>query len=144
MALRQNTERRRLSLPLRNVWHCASKYVRDFGGQHFDQPDKMFLQLAPGDDLIMSNMYSLLNYIAATSKDMYDINKPNVHGYGIGIGQNNPYSLETGLRGLSEDEKRSVGISTISAVTRLALEFDMEEVSFRLRFFVERRFKRSP
>lgn len=38
-------------------------------------------------------------------------------------------SVETGLRGLSEDEKRLVGISTISVVTRLALEFGMEEVS---------------
>lgn len=84
----------------------------------------------------MSNMYSLLNYIAATSKDIYDMNKPNIHGHGIGMGagQNNPYSLETGLRGLSDDEKRSVGISTISAVTRLALEFDMEEVSVTLRY----------
>lgn len=42
--------------------------------------------------------------------------------------QSNSYSLETGLRGLSEDEKRLIGISTISAVTRLALEFKIEEV----------------
>lgn len=39
-------------------------------------------------------------------------------------------TLDIGSRELSDDEKRLVGISTISAVTRLALEFSMEEVSF--------------
>jgi phosphatidylinositol 4-kinase len=89
-------------------------------------------QLAPGDDLIMSNMYSLLNYIAATSKEIYESSSSSQL-------MNNPlyashdhvtlHSVETGLRGLSEDEKRLVGISTISVVTRLALEFHMEEVT---------------
>lgn len=81
-------------------------------------------QLAPGDDLIMSNMYSLLNFIAATSKDTHD-------GTFQGIGSHDYStlnSLENGLRGLSEDEKRLTGISTISVVTRLALEFQIEEV----------------
>ncbi|KAG6909642.1 hypothetical protein DXG01_016424 [Tephrocybe rancida] len=89
-------------------------------------------QLAPGDDLIMSNMYSLLNYIAAASKDTYkDPNDPrfneesayDAHDYAAN------QLAETGLRGLSEDEKRLVGISTISVVTRLALEFNTEEVN---------------
>ena len=74
----------------------------------------------------MSNMYSLLNYIAATSKDLYDVNSLHIHGPHI---RNSTHSLESGLRGLSEDEKRSIGISTISVVTRLALEFKAEEVS---------------
>ncbi|KDR73543.1 hypothetical protein GALMADRAFT_227988 [Galerina marginata CBS 339.88] len=88
------------------------------------------IKLAPGDDLIMSNMYSLLNYIAATSKDIYDSNSAHVHNSSLAPhGHGNPHSLETGLRGLSEDEKRLIGISTISAVTRLALEFKMEEVT---------------
>lgn len=87
------------------------------------------IKLAPGDDLIMSNMYSLLNYIAATSKEIYDsssihtLDFNNIHNHGT------IHSLETGLRGLSEDEKRLIGISTISVVTRLALEFRMEEVT---------------
>jgi phosphatidylinositol 4-kinase len=72
----------------------------------------------------MSNMYSLLNYIAATSKD----HSVHVHTSSPYI-RNSAHSLESGLRGLSEDEKRSIGISTISVVTRLALEFKMEEVS---------------
>ena len=85
-------------------------------------------KLAPGDDLVMSNMYSLLNYIAATSKDTYDSNNINAHSLAFNPQmQSNSYSLETGLRGLSEDEKRLIGISTISAVTRLALEFKIEE-----------------
>ena len=75
----------------------------------------------------MSNMYSLLNYIAATSKDLYD-NSAHIHPSNPYI-RNNTHSLESGLRGLSEDEKRSIGISTISVVTRLALEFKVEEVS---------------
>lgn len=75
-------------------------------------------------------MYSLLNYIAATSKEIYDsssmhtLNFNNTHNHGT------IHSLESGLRGLSEDEKRLIGISTISVVTRLALEFRMEEVNF--------------
>ncbi|KAG6880260.1 hypothetical protein C0992_001828 [Termitomyces sp. T32_za158] len=90
------------------------------------------IRLAPGDDLIMSNMYSLLNYIAAASKDTYkgviDLPINNVSIY-----DSRDYVAsqlaETGLRGLSEDEKRLVSISTISVVTRLALEFDTEEVT---------------
>ncbi|KAG6868817.1 hypothetical protein C0993_009699 [Termitomyces sp. T159_Od127] len=90
------------------------------------------IRLAPGDDLIMSNMYSLLNYIAAASKDTYkgavDLPVNNVSIY-----DSRDYVasqlVETGLRGLSEDEKRLVSISTISVVTRLALEFDTEEVT---------------
>ncbi|KAK0497081.1 hypothetical protein EDD18DRAFT_1165281 [Armillaria luteobubalina] len=90
------------------------------------------IKLAPGDDLIMSNMYSLLNYIAATSKEIYEsssnsqiFNNPLYSGQDQGT----LHSVETGLHGLSEDEKRVVGISTISVVTRLALEFRMEEVT---------------
>jgi phosphatidylinositol 4-kinase len=76
----------------------------------------------------MSNMYSLLNYISATSKDIHDtsqiMNDP-LHSSPVHA---TPQSVEQGLRGLSEDEKRLVGISTIAVVTRLALEFKMEEV----------------
>ena len=77
----------------------------------------------------MSNMYSLLNYIAATSKDIYDVKSAHIHPSSPYI-RNNTHSLESGLRGLSEDEKRTIGISTISVVTRLALEFKVEEASF--------------
>jgi phosphatidylinositol 4-kinase len=76
-------------------------------------------------------MYSLLNYVAATSKELYESSSSSQL-------MNNPLypwsdhatlqTLESGLRGLSEDEKRLVGISTISVVTRLALEFRTEEV----------------
>lgn len=38
------------------------------------------------------------------------------------------HSLEPGLRGLGEEDKRLVGISTISVATRLALEFNVDEV----------------
>ncbi|KAJ4475685.1 hypothetical protein J3R30DRAFT_3735539 [Lentinula aciculospora] len=90
------------------------------------------IKLAPGDDLIMSNMYSLLNYIAATSKEIYEsstnsqlMNNPLYQG----LDRYSVANVETGLRGLSDDQKRLVGISTISVVTRLALEFRMEEVT---------------
>ncbi|KAF9446332.1 hypothetical protein P691DRAFT_708828 [Macrolepiota fuliginosa MF-IS2] len=83
------------------------------------------IKLAPGDDLIMSNMYSLLNFIAATSKDTHDVSLQGTNTYDPGT----LHSLETGLQGLSEDEKRLTGISTISVVTRLALEFQIEEVT---------------
>ena len=80
----------------------------------------------------MSNMYSLLNYIAATSKDIYECSSSSP------VNDDSTYTLadhtaiESGLRRLSDDEKRVVGISTISVVTRLALEFRMEEVTILL------------
>jgi len=84
-------------------------------------------QLAPGEDLVMSNMYSLLNYIAATSKDIENTSNSPMNG-DIPRSSSDHVTLESGLLRLSEDERRLVGISTISVVTRLALEFRMEEV----------------
>ena len=75
-------------------------------------------------------MYSLLNYIAATSKEIYDSSSMHTSNFNNTHNQGTIHSLESGLRGLSEDEKRLIGISTISVVTRLALEFRMEEVNF--------------
>ena len=74
----------------------------------------------------MSYMYSLLNHIAATSKESYET--AAAPRTSVDADASTLYSLETGLRGLTDDEKRLVGISTISVVTRLALEFQMEEV----------------
>ncbi|KAJ7940268.1 hypothetical protein B0H13DRAFT_2299305 [Mycena leptocephala] len=90
------------------------------------------IKLAPGDDLIMSNMYSLLNYIAATSKEIFESSSSSqMMSNPLYNAQDHAtiHSVETGLRGLSEEEKRLIGISTISVVTRLALEFRMEEVT---------------
>lgn len=86
------------------------------------------MKLAPGDDLIMSYMYSLLNYIAATSKDNYQPGLIISSTLAVPADQQTIHSTDAGLRGLTDDEKRLVGISTISVVTRLALEFDLEEV----------------
>lgn len=76
----------------------------------------------------MSYMYSLLNQIAATSKDSYEASASMRNSLSDSAEVATLYSIETGLRGLSDDEKRLVGISTISVVTRLALEFQEEEV----------------
>jgi phosphatidylinositol 4-kinase A len=77
----------------------------------------------------MSNMYSLLNYIAATGQDVIWGSKPTTTSSYITASENaTMYSVETGLRGCTEEEKRLIGISTISVVTRLALEFQVEEV----------------
>ena len=84
-------------------------------------------KLAPGDDLIMSYMYSLLNYIAATSKDTFDTTSVLAPSISDTSDLATVHSGETGLRGLSEDEKRIVGISTISVATQLALESKSEE-----------------
>jgi phosphatidylinositol 4-kinase len=88
-------------------------------------------QLSPGDDSIMSNMYSLLNYIAATSKDITESSSSNyilsnpLYASSITSPNDNVtfQSDETGLHGRSDEEKRVIGITTISVVTRLALEF---------------------
>lgn len=76
----------------------------------------------------MSYMYSLLNHIAATNKEAYEVSAAMKDALNDSSETSTLYSVETGLRGLSEDEKRLVGISTISVVTRLALEFRKEEV----------------
>ncbi len=74
-------------------------------------------------------MYSLLNYITATSKEAIDGGAITSNSSLVDSDdQSTVQSVETGLRGLTEDEKRLVGISTISVVTRLALEFNSEEV----------------
>ena len=73
-------------------------------------------------------MYSLLNHIAATSKEMYDAVSIR-NSIGDSADAATLYSIETGLRGLTEEDKRLVGMSTIAVVTRLALEFRNEEVS---------------
>ncbi|KAG9010494.1 phosphatidylinositol-4- kinase [Tulasnella sp. JGI-2019a] len=95
------------------------------------------IRVAPGDDLVMSNMYSLLNYIAATSKDL-TTSMHSQAGTGSGsVGGQSPYnfdhatltSVESGLRIFNEDQRRLIGISTISVVTQLALELELEVVT---------------
>ncbi|KIJ69126.1 hypothetical protein HYDPIDRAFT_23983 [Hydnomerulius pinastri MD-312] len=95
------------------------------------------IKLAPGEDSIMSNMYSLLNYIAAASKEIFEsssskqlLNNPlYTSTFTASTDQLTFQSEDTGLRGRSDEEKRLIGITTISIVTRLALEFDNEEVT---------------
>ncbi|PFH54176.1 hypothetical protein AMATHDRAFT_52986 [Amanita thiersii Skay4041] len=87
------------------------------------------IKLAPGDDLMMSVMYSLLNYIAATSKELYETSSAF---FSVPFSQSLDtvtYPLERGLRGLSEEQRRMIGISVISVVTKLALEFRTDEVT---------------
>ena len=90
------------------------------------------IKLAPADDLVMSSMYSLLNYIAATSKELFESSSIMNNPLYANDEDSNLQSVETGLRGMSDDDKRLIGISTISVVTRLALEFRMEEVTIYL------------
>ena len=82
----------------------------------------------------MSHMYSLLNHIAATSKEIYDGSSVSQLMFNPLYDHSPLHSAETDLHGLSEDQKKLVGISTISVVTRLALEFHTEEVSEFLDF----------
>lgn len=91
----------------------------------------------------MSNMYSLLNYIAATSKEMYDTlnnsvtndlfssSKPE-HAM-IHSDRATLHSIVTGSHSNTEEEKRLITISTISVVSRLALEFKRDDVSVVVR-----------
>ncbi|KAJ8594622.1 hypothetical protein M405DRAFT_469254 [Rhizopogon salebrosus TDB-379] len=89
------------------------------------------IKLSPGDDSIMSNMYSLLNYIAATSKEIteasssYQLLSNPLYASSVSTpnDQMSFKSDEIGLHGRSDEEKRLIGITTISVVTRLALEF---------------------
>ena len=87
------------------------------------------LQLAPGDDAMLSHTYSLLNYIAATSRFSGVDGMSNViQGTDGQTDYATLHSVESALRGLTEEEKRLIAVSTISVVTRLAVEFDTDEV----------------
>ena len=87
----------------------------------------------------MSNMYSLLNYIAATSKEMYDaLNSSALNNLFSGSKPEHTimhsdsatlHSIDSGSHGNTEEEKRLITISTISVVSRLALEFKRNDVS---------------
>ncbi|EJU05379.1 atypical/PIKK/PI4K protein kinase [Dacryopinax primogenitus] len=94
------------------------------------------IQKASGEDLIMSSMYSLLNYISATARDhssaMFEAASlshipgstfPYLRGP-----EGSGYSTTMGLNNYSQDQKRLVAISIISVVTHLALEFNRPEV----------------
>jgi phosphatidylinositol 4-kinase A len=93
--------------------------------------------MAPGDDLVMSNMYSLLNYVAATSKEIHDV-LHNTPPNGLFSSLNDEYahsdratqySIDTVGHGYTEEERRLITTSTISVVSRLALEFKRDDVS---------------
>ena len=86
-------------------------------------------QLAPDDDPMLSLTYSLLNYIAATSKSSAVDGMNNlIQGTGGQTDYATLHSVESTLRGLTEEEKRSIAVSTISVVSRLAVEFERDEV----------------
>ena len=87
----------------------------------------------------MSNMYSLLNYVAATSKEIHDAphNFPPFSLFSCSNGEYTlmqsdratVHSIDTVTPGRTEEERRLITTSTISVVSRLALEFKRDEVS---------------
>lgn len=74
----------------------------------------------------MSTMYSLLNHIAATSKEINELNNGPRASV---LTAADSATTNSGENSWTEEEKRLIGISTISVVSRLALEFDREEVT---------------
>jgi phosphatidylinositol 4-kinase len=87
----------------------------------------------------MSNMYSLLNYVAATGKEIHDP-PHSIPSFGHFSGLNGEYplshsdratvhSVDTVTHGHTEEDRRLITTATISVVSRLALEFKREEVS---------------
>ncbi|THH11990.1 hypothetical protein EW145_g299 [Phellinidium pouzarii] len=89
------------------------------------------IKLAPGDDFIMSNMYSLLNYISATNKESHESSWSSQASAAPSLQpeEQTVQSLKSGLQAFNEDQQRLIGISTISVVTCLALEFKIDEVT---------------
>ncbi|KZO97923.1 atypical/PIKK/PI4K protein kinase [Calocera viscosa TUFC12733] len=94
------------------------------------------IQKASGEDLVMSSMYSLLNYISATARDHSSAtfeaaSLSHIPGstfpYMRGP-DGSGYSTAVGLNNYSQDQKRLVAISVIAVVTHLALEFNQREV----------------
>lgn len=85
----------------------------------------------------MSNMYSLLNHVAATSKEIHDA-PHNTPPDGLFSNLNNEHAIIQSDRATlhsiethdhTEEERRLITTSTISVVSRLALEFKLDEVS---------------
>ena len=77
----------------------------------------------------MSNMYSLLNYISATSKEAHEGSLNSYAASSSTDGEQSAIqSLKTGLLSLNEEQQRLIGLSTISVVTCLAVEFKVHEV----------------
>ena len=87
----------------------------------------------------MSNMYSLLNYVAATGKEIHDA-PHNIPSFGHFASLNGEYplthsdratvhSVDTVPHSHTEEERRLITTTTISVVSRLALEFKRDEVS---------------
>lgn len=76
-------------------------------------------------------MYSLLNYISATSKEPHDSAwSPQISSHSSEAGDTvTVNSLKSGLQTFNEEQQRLIGISTISVVTCLAVEFKIEEVT---------------
>jgi len=78
---------------------------------------------------MLSHTYSLLNYIVATSRfsgveDMDEV----IQGTDGQTDYATLHSVESALRGLTEEEKRLIAVGTISVVSRLAVEFEEDEV----------------
>ena len=88
-------------------------------------------QLVHRDDFVMSNMQFLLKSIDGTNQEVHDVSggsplvvtstSPLIEA----VDESNP--AEPGMKSLSEDQKNQIEISTISVVTRLALEFRSAE-----------------
>lgn len=84
-------------------------------------------------------MYSLLNHVAATSKEIHDAPHnalPDNFFSGLNSGHATLHSDHTTLhsfelveRGHTEEERRVITTSMISVVSRLALEFKRDDVS---------------
>ncbi|CAE6400878.1 unnamed protein product, partial [Rhizoctonia solani] len=85
------------------------------------------IQEAPGEDFLLSFIYSLLNYITATNQDMDIGSSPYIHNHNND--SSTVVSIESGLRNKTDLEKRRIGMSTISVITRLALIFKGEDVT---------------
>ena len=82
---------------------------------------------------MLSNTYSLVNYIAATSKfsAVDDVND-FIQGTGGQTDYATLHFAESALSGLMGEEKRSIAVSIISVVSRLAVEFQRDEVHLDL------------
>ncbi|KAG8734179.1 phosphatidylinositol-4- kinase, partial [Ceratobasidium sp. 423] len=85
------------------------------------------VEVAPDEDFLLSFVYSLLNYITATNQDMDVGTSPYIHNHSND--STTAVSIESGLRNKTDVEKRRIGMSTISVITRLALVFKREDVT---------------
>lgn len=97
--------------------------------------------IAPGDDLVVSTMYNLLNYLGRDSNGGIGVGGVAGSGVSVRSGASRAVTARDNVNGLpmsgsqagisarSEEQRRLINLSTITVISRLALEVGKPDVT---------------